>query len=604
MCGIVGVVGAVGEPEREQVAMRMNECQTHRGPDHAAIFSSGSSTIGYTRLAIQKPTPAGHQPAWSRDRRYCLVFNGEVYNWKELIRTHHLKGDGSDAMVIADLWERLGEGALALLRGMFAIAVLDTMTGSVTLARDPFGIKPLFIWSDGKECRFASEVVALRGSIADVWIDRDALATFLRLGAMMADQAPYEGMSAIPPGHSVVVHPTSAGVSITTARPFVTDAVEAPSDDGAGVAAAFQDSVRAHLVSDVPIALLLSAGFDSTAIALACAREGRPLHCLTVSDPDMVDEATLASATARRFGHTHAVVPSELDSTGVDRFFRHMQRPTVDGLNTHLVCAAVQDAGYRVALSGLGGDEALGGYRHARMLPLLRPLRVLDRVPDAPKRLLLNAAGRVGLRDPANPKVRRLVMRGGPRDARGLTVLQREVFNPREIAGLVGSDQVCDRVPAGAGDQAATSIQAWSRAERELYMESMLLPDVDAFSMAHSVELRVPFVDTHFFAAADKLKQRLDRRSSKLRLAAALADPWLESIARRRKATFSLPIKTYMTSGALRPSVDAMLDPAAPVWQVLDPTARRRFSPPSDDGPHLQTWAIVVLNEWLRRMQS
>jgi asparagine synthase (glutamine-hydrolysing) len=592
VCGIAGAVDSVAARARARVAA-LNDAQRHRGPDHEVMVTVGAFTLGNSRLAIQDPSPAGNQPFVSGDGRFSCVFNGEIYNYRELIQRYQLLvRTGCDGEVIPALWAKLGLGALAELRGMYAIALVDSLAERIYLARDPFGIKPLY-WRTmpGRSMAFASEVRPLARLAPGLRLDSLAVARYLHLGAMAADQSPFAQLTAVPP-NSVAVFGPSGQLSLRPIRPDgALEAAGAPADLGSALAT----SIELHLQADVPTALLLSAGVDSTAIAAVAHRLGRRLDCLTVATTGGGDESATARATALRYGHSFRRVHAELAAGDVAGFFRAMQRPTIDGLNTYLVCQAVRDAGFKVALSGLGGDEAVGGYSHFRLLRYLPVLKVTGGLP-AP---LASAAAAViaQLGSAGTDKTRRLLARRGPRTGWDLSLLQREVLPAPLAAGLTGTRYRPAAGPAGPGPG---SFAAMARAEIEIYLQAMLLPDADSFSMASSVELRVPFVDSHVFSSARALAGAR-AGPGKAAICAGLADPYLAELAARPKRGFSIPMSRWLT-GPLAPVVDAVRDPDAAVWAVADRAAAQRAGllPPSGARARwAETWTLAALNAWI-----
>lgn len=598
MCGIAGAI----DHDEGRAAARvklLNEAQRHRGPDDTVVTRVGGYTLGNTRLAIQDPGPAGNQPFTSADGRYHCVFNGEIYNHRELaeryrlpVRTH------CDGEVIPWLWAKLGTDCAAELRGMFAIALVDSAADRLYLLRDPFGIKPLYwrVLGDGTLI-FGSEVLPLVQAARGVSIDSAAVARFLRFGAMAPGQAPFSEIKALAPNTVAAFGP---GVQ-PTLWPVLPGGPLAQTRPQAGLGPALMTSIDLHLGADVPTALLLSAGVDSAAIAAAGRHLGRDLHCLTVATRGSADESGAAAKTAAHYGHRFQRVPARLEDGDVAAFLGGMQRPTIDGLNTYLVCKAVHEAGFKVVLSGLGGDEAVGGYGHFRLLKYLPALRALHALPGPVTSGLAKALALTGVAGAA--KGSRLLGRDGPRDGADLCLLHREVLGASLAAGLTGAG---DRRPAEDFPRPVPGdFGAMVAAEVATYLQSTLLPDADTFSMMSSVELRVPFVDTQVFGAVLGRTGRPEAVPGKAAMGRALGDGYLRELASQPKRGFSVPMRHWLT-GPLRPVLSAADDRDAAVWSVLDRARAQRAGilPLRAGSRWSEAWAIAVLNAWLEKIKS
>jgi asparagine synthase (glutamine-hydrolysing) len=597
MCGIAGSIDPIAERAMATVG-QLNDAQAHRGPDHNVVARIGGIALGNTRLAIQDPTSSGNQPFVSADGRYTCVLNGEIYNHRELVERFQLPVRTScDAEVIPHLWAKLGAAAIAELRGMFAIAVVDALEERLYLARDPFGMKPLYWRRLPNGCFvFASEVRPLARLAEGARIEAEAVARYLRFGAMAADQSPFLGITGVPPNSVASVR----GDSPVEVRPILPSG-PAVMQQPTSLREALEESVDLHLGADVPTALLLSGGVDSAAVAAVSRRLGRTLSCLTVATGGTVDETAAAARTARQYGHRFQLVRAAIEEADVARFIQAMQRPTIDGLNTYLVCRAVRQAGFKVALSGLGGDEAVGGYSHFRLLRYLPMLRAMDALPFPAGGMAAALAARLG--NVRQAKAGRLLHKGGPRSALELALLQRELFPAPLVSELtgVGVDRAAAvaEVPGWLGGRSPDSFAALAAAEVAVYLQPTLLPDADAFSMASSVELRLPFVDGCVFSAAlDSARGR--KAPGKAAIGAALGDPYLTFLAGQPKRGFSLPMESWLT-GPLAPLLTAASEPGAPVWSLVDRTRAERAGmlPLRPHRRWAEPWALAVLNAWL-----
>jgi asparagine synthase (glutamine-hydrolysing) len=538
------------------------------------------------------------------------MLNGEIYNYRELARTIGLRsGRTSDTLVAAEHWSRSGAACLSHFRGMYALAVVDTLEDTLTLARDPFGIKPLFCGTTKNGAFvFASEPRALIPETGPPILDEAAIASFLHFGSLPMALSPYKGITALPP-NSAIQFSRGNELSATDIMPplFFLDRAEgtAGQEPSLDLGRALQNSVDKHLRSDVPSALLLSGGVDSAAIAYVAQELGHQLSCLTVAGVSGIhDEVAVATTTARTFGHRHQVVPAALSPDDVTAFFQAMQRPTVDGLNTFVVCKAVKEAGFKVALSGLGADEALGGYSHFRTLRWLPLLRLSDHVVPSAIAEAIGSTAAAALGG-SKAKARDLFSGSGPRSSWALDTLQRRVFTEAEVTRLTGSTPP-PIVPSTVDARGGGPLKELVAAEVELYLRSRLLPDADAYSMAHSIELRVPFVDPLFFPRAVEETARRKGYLGKRVLVESLGNDWLRTLTRRPKTGFTIPLTAWTQDGPLAHLVGQAADPAAPLWTVLDrPSALPLLAPgaPAAAGGSRQ-WALVVLNAWMASVQQ
>ena len=594
MSGIAGSVNSNSAQGLAHVRM-INEFQGHRGPDKSFAVETGSFTLGQTVLVTNSGGSKMSQPLISADGRYQCVLDGVIYNTSELIERYQLPGrTDRTGSVVPELWAKLGPSSLNQLQGMFSIALVDILEDRLYLARDPFGIKPLH-WRtlpDG-QIIFASEVWPLFRLAPGARIDNKAVAQYLHLGSLAADQSPFCSIRALPP-NSLAVFDRNGRVII---RPILADDPLAQPDAPAEIGRALTDSIRLHLEPDVPMALLLSSGVDSAVIASVARRSGRKLHCLTIATSGDDDESKGAAETALHYGHSHERIPAVLEDDDIRQFFNAMQRPSIDGLNTYLISKAVRTAGYKVALCGLA--PIIVNRRMFSFFRWLPALQAIDKIPGSP----LDPFSQIFVSRVAenSSKLRRLLEKHGPRDGWGVALLLREVLPASLVSELMGIDQggIVAVAPPKAGRPSSAAC-IFAAVDNAIFMEGRLLPDSDAFSMASSVELRVPWVDRAVLWAAQDLVASNKPQLGKMPIAAALDDSYLQRLVSRPKLGFSLPMRQWMT-GPLKPILQATNEPSAPLWSIIDRTVAQRAGlvPLRPRERWSETWALAALNAWM-----
>jgi asparagine synthase (glutamine-hydrolysing) len=648
VCGICGFAYGSSHSEAEKRVRAMAAAMAHRGPDEDGFLANDTrapgTALGMRRLSIID-LPGGHQPVWNEKRDVAVVFNGEIYNYKEVRERLKLSGHQfstqSDTEILVHGWEEWGEDLLNELRGMFAFALLDLRKHFATvpvlfLARDPLGIKPLYYAQTVQGFAFASELRALLACGAiEKKLSEDALTAYLLFGSVSEPVTMVEEVFSLPPGHRLLLHiperrhtprarpwwdPTTSSAARDAKRPRNFSAASARTRT------LLEDAVRAHLIADVPVGLFLSSGLDSSAIAALAGRERRGIQSFTLTFPDTAyDEGPLAHVVAQRTGTTHKEVPLHGQEvlTRLDEAIAALDQPTMDGINTYFVSWAARQVGLKVALSGLGGDELFAGYRTFEDTPRLAKLEVVSRfVPGAFRRL-------------SAPLVNSLLARNGSTDAARKAsdawvvpdalphpyFFTRLLFPPTEVARLteprfrnsaVANDGV-SLEPTWMGwleqvsDQAQTkeAAGAVSWLEMRTYMASTLLRDTDSVSMAQSLEVRVPFLDTPLveFACALPDEARVQPGVHKGLLRAALAGLIPSEILEQKKRTFTLPWEDWLRK-ALRPRLEESLRELTPALGRL--VHARGVRMVWDNFEHGRTtwsrpWSLYVLNEWCRR---
>jgi asparagine synthase (glutamine-hydrolysing) len=392
MCGINGIYAyhsAAPRVIREEL-LRSREAQLSRGPDGSGLWIDKNRGIGlaHRRLAIIDLSERGSQPMADKDNRLHITFNGEIYNYKEIRR--ELQSDGisfysdSDTEVLLALYQRDGTAMVERLRGMFAFAIWDSRHNGLFLARDPYGIKPLYYSDNGHTLRFASQVKALMaGGAISSELDPAGVAGFLMWGSVPEPITIQRDIQLLQAGHTLWVdssgnHQPQCYWNLAQTISTATMQAQTLSPDEARESAciALRSSVQAHMVADVPVATFLSAGLDSSTVTgLARSLSNHPLSTLTLSFPEFVgtanDEAPLAASIAQHLDVSNqlTLIDSSEFETEFPRFLTAMDQPSLDGINTWFISKAAVEAGFKVALSGLGGDELLGGYASFRTIP-------------------------------------------------------------------------------------------------------------------------------------------------------------------------------------------------------------------------------------------
>lgn len=584
MCGIIGLfrpAPAAAPPGPERV-MAARDRMAHRGPDGSGLFQAagGRLVLGHRRLAIIDPSPAGAQPMTDADAGLTVVFNGEIYNYRELRRELMAQGvtfrSQSDTEVLLRLYDRHGVDGLARLNGMFAFALWDDRRQGLLLARDGLGIKPLYVFDDGETTGFASECRALAALLPERSASRADPAArlgFFMYGWVPEPFSPWAAIEMLPAGTWLWTDDqgTSRGRFFDVVDEIVAAEMDArtatPKSRREWLASLRDDvaaSVNRHLVADTPVSLFLSAGVDSTMIAELAASATGGVAGVTLTADRFIgsddDEAPGAAATAAACGMPHHVRHlTAADFTDQrDALLRSMDVPTIDGVNVFFAAAAAADAGFKVALSGVGGDEMLGGYPSFRQIPpLMRLLGPVARIP-----LLGPALGR-GLRRMTAPWLGAftslkyaslLECAGADADA---YLLRRGLFLPWELERGEDARSLAEtlarvRRAAGGDGRYARIASPYLRVlamETELYMRGQLLRDADWAGMASSVEIRTPLADAALFRRAIRAIAAMTPPPDKWTLSVAIG-PQSAAAATRPKTGFSLPIRDWPTASS------------------------------------------------------
>jgi asparagine synthase (glutamine-hydrolysing) len=628
MCGIAGFIDPAAPSEaREDAVMRMCAAMLHRGPDDAGIASIGTATIGMRRLAIFDPVH-GHQPMVTPDGRYTLVFNGAIYNHRSLLGELASAGfvfrTRCDTEVLLAALAHWGEQALGRLRGMFAFALWDSLEESLFAARDPFGIKPFYYRHEGGRLLFASEVSALLASgVVRAEVDPEAVADYLAWFAVPAPRTVYRGLRSLQPGECLRFRRGRLDLHAAwtfTGVPHDPAPCRTREEFVRTLRSRLDDTIRAHMLADVPVGAFLSGGLDSAAVVgLMSQAGGRTLKTVSIGFNEAAySETAQAEATAKHLGthHRTRIVTGADVVRDLDLFLRTCDQPTGDGLNTFYASQTARAAGVKVVLSGLGGDELFGGYPSFRAVPrLVRRLPLWRRVPSPLRSLAADALGRGGTR----PRKLSDLLRHA-RDPHEVAALQRRVFSEARQRSLLSADALAaigrpspfhprlGPLRDDLGDPDLFSlVSAW---ELRTYMADVLLRDSDVMSMRHSVELRVPFVDRPLieWLWRQPVGLREDARRPKSVLAEAAADVLPPGMAERPKRGFTLPFPLWMRK-ELKPFLNDTFAPASVGRSGLfAPRAVRRlwdrFAAGGEDREWSRVWSLALLIAFVNQCRA
>ncbi|HLX98626.1 MAG TPA: asparagine synthase (glutamine-hydrolyzing) [Roseiarcus sp.] len=641
MCGIAGIIGRLDEKNRAALE-RMNGAMTHRGPDGSGTWVSAPDSRGwgamltFRRLSILDLSPAGDQPMVDPATGHVIVFNGEIYNFRDLRRRliaegQRIQSTGDTAVMLRAIGLH-GSEAVGWLRGMFAFACWDPRQRRLLMARDPLGIKPLYLArsSDpdaGWSVAFASELRALlaSGLLGTPRLDPEAVASMVWNGFVVGPGAAVKGVELIWPGRLIEFDGEGREVCQKDFWRISERAPDPVADEG-DLAAVLEEGLRLHLESDVPLAVLLSGGVDSSAVANLAQRAARtPIHTFTLAfEEEELNEGPVARRIGAAIGtqHHEVVLTEQHFVDNLEAALDSLDQPTFDGLNAYYVSSAIRAAGFTVALSGTGGDELFGGYTSYRDLPTLH--RWSRRAAWAPRCLQAALASlatwplrRSGA--PVAPQTRwaklpEMVRHGD--DLLALYQLAYALFLPgfqRELLAPDFADALADGLPLAmrqrilAESRDRTPLSAISVMEQRLFLGERLLRDNDVASMASSLEQRVPLVDQVLFENVDRLPDSaryapLGRKAVLRRIGLRGLDP---ALFERPKSGFVLPFDRWIRRGLKNAMDETLRDPQAIAPTGLDPEAVgrlwRAFLQGAPGMYWSRVWSVYVFVRWCHR---
>jgi len=582
MCGIAGFFDydSHGNAPSRHTLLHIRDAMYLRGPDGAGLWQSPNGEVGlaHRRLSILDVSENGAQPMFTADGALGITFNGEIYNFNELrnrliARGHRFRSSG-DTEVLLALYREYGEEMLGHLRGMFAFAIYDVKQQTMLLARDPMGIKPLYYSLSGGVVQFASQVKALLASpTVDTTLDSAAQVGFYLWGAVPEPYTLYRGIRSLPAGHCLTLRSRNQprlrcyAHLVDQLAGGVTRAQYPQTDTPRNILHhALRDTIQCHMVSDVPIALFLSAGRDSaTMLALMSEIPGVDIHALTLGFDTMrntaLDETPLAESLALHYGAHQISYFVNRESFHQERLslLHAMDQPTVDGVNTYFVSRMSRQAGYKVALSGIGGDELFAGYPSYRQIPrIVKSLSAANSAPLAGK--LWRVLSAEAMKRMTSPKYAGLLEYGGSYP--GAYLLRRGLYMPWELPSVMDPQAAADGLrelhpllsmqemlrPLDDMDEPTAGRLRITALEMSLYMRQQLLRDADWAGMAHSIEIRTPLVD---FKLLHDLAPLLagPNPPSKNDMAESPHKALPKDVLQRPKTGFGVPVREWLVEG-------------------------------------------------------
>lgn len=594
MCGIAGILNQAAPKDAAKLKemasslKAMQESLIHRGPDNKGAYFSEckQAALTHTRLSIIDLSEKGHQPMSMDDGRYTITFNGEIYNYKKLRTQLEENGEkfttSSDTEVILKLFIQKGPKCVHNLRGMFAFMIWDNKEKTGFAARDAFGIKPFYYLNKGGQFAFASEIRALISSgLSSQYISSKGVNSYLLRGAVTEPETIIRDIKMLPSGS----HLQWQNGSIKVTRYWKPKFESQNHSDNKSIEitrTALEHSVRAHLVSDVPIGLFLSGGIDSTvlvALATKLSRKKINTYSIAFEDPQW-NEGDIAKKVADHFGtnHTEFLMTAEKAKPLYETYLKSVDQPSIDGFNTYCIAKVASENGEKVVLSGIGGDEIFAGYKSFDVIPeMMQKTALASKVSFAIKPIFSFIEKRL------SAKYRRI---GDallePESISAAYQSLRGVFSKSESKEL--TEIICNKeskITSLIEPNHATLADNICHLEMTSYMCNQLLRDSDVASMAWGVELRVPFVDRVLFEQVSSIPAIVRLQLGKQLLVDCVPEipDW---VVERPKQGFRFPFDDWFSNEWN----DTEL-PKTPKWITLDPWYRR--------------WSLAVLNDWKSR---
>ncbi|WNJ19272.1 asparagine synthase (glutamine-hydrolyzing) [Pontibacter sp. G13] len=618
MCGIAGIISLPNQGSALPIEV-MVQAMHHRGPDFQDHWKGEGVALGHARLSILDLSEAGHQPMHSPEGRYCLIFNGEIYNYldlKQALPDYPYRGN-SDTEVIMAGFIHWGPSFLERLNGMFALAVWDKLERKLFLARDRMGIKPLYYAMTDQGLVFGSEIRTLLASgRVKRKLNRAVLGEYLQYQTVHDPETLVEGIYMLPAGHYAEFDPEGSLdiESYWDMRTYAQHPVDGTYEELCKqVRETFIESVERRKIADVPLGAFLSGGIDSSAVvaALATVSQDPVATFSVVFDEQEFDESTWSSLVAKRYNTQHIPIRLKPDSflERLPEALMAMDHPSGDGINSYVISEETRKQGFTVALSGLGGDELFCGYPVFQQFTKARGMNLLYKIPAGVRGLIGKSVSGVY----QNQKTNRLVqlLEAPQNEFAHLYPIFRQLYNQAELAelGLRQPDDwnLLEKVLPGnfeGWEQPQSVYSQVSVGEMNTYTRSVLLRNTDQMSMASALEVRVPFFDHELVELALQIpdQHKVPTIPKKL-LVDAMGDLLPHEVVHRKKMGFVFPwplwmkdsLKTFcetrIQSIADRGIFEA--DPLLAQWKGFLAGDKRI--------PYVKLWTLVVLADWMEK---
>jgi asparagine synthase (glutamine-hydrolysing) len=614
MCGINGIFGLERLSNPEEIIAKMNNTLAHRGPDAKGVASFSNVILGHQRLSIIDLNEASNQPMYSADGKYCMVFNGEIYNYLELKEKLEKKtfSTNSDSEILLQAFIEMGEDVLKELNGMFAFAIWDVEKQKLFVARDRMGIKPFYYFYENENFIFSSELRAILSTgLVPKKLSKKGLHDYLRYQTVHSPNTIVENIQLLPQGHCAWISDSNFEIKQYWNPEEISVNKDSKEETKERINQLFKDSVKRRLVADVPFGAFLSGGIDSSAVVAMMAQESSKVKSFSVTfEEEEFSERKYAELIANKFDTDHQNIElraSDLKNQLPD-ILSSMDHPSGDGPNTYVISQAVKKAGVTMALSGLGGDELFCGYDVFTRLPELDKKKWIMSFPPLFRRWAAGALRGVK-RSVAGDKMAELLSLDYW-DFPEVYSLTRKIYTESKLNDLVSGslheNTLKNKIKNSVGFEtkgfALPYLSKVSWSEMQSYMQSVLLRDSDQMSMAHALEIRVPFLDHTLVEYAMSIPDHHKYPSyPKQLLVESLGDLLPNEIVHRKKMGFTLPWQHWMKN-ELKEFCEHHINSLSKREYFNETSLKSLWKDFLNGNPRVtwsRLWPLICLNHWL-----